>query len=38
MNIELEVLRELKSIRDSFPEELKSRIEKCKTMRHKEEE
>lgn len=36
MNIELELLVVLKSIRDSFPDDLKSRIEKCKIMRHKE--
>ena len=34
MNIELEILTALKEIRDSFPDDLKSQIERCKIMRH----
>lgn len=36
MDITIEILKALKEIKDSFPDELKSRIEKCKIMRHKE--
>lgn len=37
MDLTIGLLTALKEIRDSFPDELKSRIENCKKMRHNPE-